>query len=152
MLAANADLADKFEFTFLGKGWEPMLERLLGAGWQCRLITFAENYAEELCRHDVQITPISIGTGTKGKVLDAITNGLLVIGTPFALENIAVRHGVECLQYERACEVPALLRDIANDRRRHEAIAEAGRAAVLREHNRARASQALFGMFAAKGL
>ena len=149
VLAANADLADKFEFTFLGKGWEPMHERLLGAGWQCRLITFAENYAEELCRHDVQLTPISVGSGTKGKVLDAITNGLLVIGTPFALENIAVRHGHECLQYEQACEVPALLRDIAANRRRYEAIAEAGRAAVLREHNRARASQALFGMFAA---
>ena len=151
-LAANVDLAEHYEFTFLGKGWEPMHERLLDAGWQSRIIAFAPDYAAELCRHDVQLTPISVGTGTKGKVLDAITNGLLVIGTPFALENIAVRHGVECLQYERACEVPALLRDIANDRRRHEAIAEAGRAAVLREHNRARASQALFGMFAAKGL
>ena len=147
-LAANVDLAEHYEFTFLGKGWEPMHERLLGAGWQCRLITFAENYAEELCRHDVQLTPISVGSGTKGKVLDAITNGLLVIGTPFALENIAVRHGQECLQYEQACEVPALLRDIAANRPRYEAIAEAGRAAVLREHNRARASQALFGMFA----
>lgn len=147
VLAANVDLADKFEFTFLGKGWETMHERLLGAGWQCCLITFAENYAEELCRHDVQLTPISVGSGTKGKVLDAITNGLLVIGTPFALENIAVRHGQECLQYEQACEVPALLRDIATNRPRYEAIAEAGRAAVLREHNRARASQALFGMF-----
>ena len=147
-LAANVDLAEHYEFTFLGKGWEPMHERLRCAGWQSRIIAFAPDYAAELCRHDVQLTPISVGTGTKGKVLDAITNGLLVIGTPFALENIAVRHGVECLQYERACEVPALLRDIANDRRRHEAIAEAGRAAVLREHNRARASQALFGMFA----
>ena len=148
VLAANADLADKFEFTFLGKGWETMHERLRCAGWQSCLITFAEDYAEELCRHDVQITPISIGTGTKGKVLDAITNGLLVIGTPFALENIAVRHGQECLQYERASEVPSMLRDIAGNRSRYEAMAEAGREAVLREHNRARASQALFGMFA----
>ena len=125
-----------------------MHERLRCAGWQSCLITFAEDYAEELCRHDVQITPISIGTGTKGKVLDAITNGLLVIGTPFALENIAVRHGQECLQYERASEVPSMLRDIAGNRSRYEAMAEAGREAVLREHNRARASQALFGMFA----
>ena len=151
-LAANVDLAEHYEFTFLGKGWEPMHERLLDAGWQCRLITFAENYAEELCRHDVQITPISIGTGTKGKVLDAITNGLLVIGTAYAMENIAVRHGEECLQYERACEVPDMLRDIADNRSRYEAMAEAGRTAVLREHDRARASQALFSMFAAKGL
>lgn len=147
-LAANVDLAEHYEFTFLGKGWEPMHERLRCAGWQSRIIAFAPDYAAELCRHDVQLTPISVGTGTKGKVLDAITNGLLVIGTPFALENIAVRHGQECLQYERASEVPSMLRDIAGNRSRYEAMAEAGREAVLREHNRARASQALFGMFA----
>lgn len=151
-LAANVDLAEHYEFTFLGKGWGAMNEQLHQSGWQSRIIAFAPDYAEELCRHDVQLTPISIGTGTKGKVLDAITNGLLVIGTPYAMENIAVRHGVECLQYERACEVPALLRDIADNRSRYEAMAEAGREAVLREHDRARASQALFGMFAAKGL
>ena len=81
-------------------------------------------------------------------MLDAITNGLLVIGTAYAMENIAVHHGEECLQYERACEVPALLRDIAENRSRYEVMAEAGRTAVLREHDRARASQALFGMFA----
>ena len=147
-LAANVDLAEHYEFTFLGKGWEPMHERLRCAGWQSRIIAFAPDYAAELCRHDVQLTPISVGSGTKGKVLDAITNGLLVIGTAYAMENIAVHHGEECLQYERACEVPALLRDIAANRPRYEAIAEAGREAVLREHDRARASQALFGMFA----
>ena len=147
-LAANVDLAEHYEFTFLGKGWEPMQKRLLDAGWQSRIIAFAPDYAAELCRHDVQLTPISVGSGTKGKVLDAITNGLLVIGTAYAMENIAVRHGVECLQYERACEVPDMLRDIADNRSRYEAMAEAGREAVLREHDRARASQALFGMFA----
>ena len=147
-LAANVDLAEHYEFTFLGKGWEPMHERLRCAGWQSRIIAFAPDYAAELCRHDVQLTPISVGTGTKGKVLDAITNGLLVIGTAYAMENIAVRHGVECLQYERACEVPDMLRDIAENRSRYEVMAEAGREAVLREHDRARASQALFGMFA----
>lgn len=147
-LAANVDLAEHYEFTFLGKGWEPMHERLRCAGWQSRIIAFAPDYAAELCRHDVQLTPISVGTGTKGKVLDAITNGLLVIGTAYAMENIAVRHGQECLQYERASEVPSMLRDIAGNRSRYEAMAEAGREAVLREHNRARASQALFGMFA----
>ena len=147
-LAANVDLAEHYEFTFLGKGWEPMHKRLLDAGWQSRIIAFAPDYAAELCRHDVQLTPISVGTGTKGKVLDAITNGLLVIGTAYAMENIAVRHGEECLQYERACEVPDMLRDIAGNRSCYEVMAEAGRTAVLREHDRARASQALFGMFA----
>ncbi|MGM9803095.1 MAG: glycosyltransferase [Muribaculaceae bacterium] len=148
VLAANVDLAEQFEFTFLGKGWETMNERLRQAGWQSRIITFAPDYAAELCRHDVQLTPIAIGTGTKGKVLDAITNGLLVIGTPYAMENIAVRHGVECLQYEQAIEVVEMLRDIANNRPHYEAMARAGRNAVLENHNRARASKELFEIFA----
>lgn len=145
-LAANVDLAEHYEFTFLGKGWEAMNEQLHQSGWQSRIIAFAPDYAEELCRHDVQLTPISIGTGTKGKVLDAITNGLLVIGTLYALENIAVRHGEECLQYEHASEVADILRDMANNRARYEIIAEAGRSAVLEHHNRARRAKQLFGM------
>ena len=49
-------------------------------------IKFAPDYIEEICKHDIQVTPICIGTGTKGKVLDAIANGLLVIGSWYALE------------------------------------------------------------------
>lgn len=48
-------------------------------------------------KHDIQVNAIDVGTGTKGKVLDGIANGLLIIGTPYALENISVKNGESCV-------------------------------------------------------
>lgn len=82
------DLINTFEITFLGKGWESWLKRLVEAGFTSHHIVYAPNYIEELHKHDIQVNAIDVGTGTKGKVLDALANGLLVIGSKYALENI----------------------------------------------------------------
>lgn len=144
----NAEkLKDMYQFTFLGKGWEQQMAQMRDAGWQVCHIPFADDYIAEVCSHDVQITPISIGTGTKGKVLDAIANGLLVIGTEYALENVAVCPGRECLQYQSADDVVAMLGDIATNRERYEQMAERGREAVLKYHDRTEASRRFFSLF-----
>ena len=137
-------LRDHFSITFLGKGWEQHAEALRRAGYDVEHIAFAPDYIEEVCKHDIQLTPICIGTGTKGKVLDALANGLLVLGTPFALENIAVEHGKSCIEWRNADEVPGILMDIANNREKYEQIATAGRDAVLKEHNPALIAAQLF--------
>ena len=64
-------LRDLYSITFLGRGWEKHVEKLENKGFEVSHITFAPDYIEEICKHDIQLTPISIGTGTKGKVLDA---------------------------------------------------------------------------------
>ena len=109
-------------------------------------ISFAPDYVEEVRKHDIQITPIAIGTGTKGKVLDAIVNGLLVIGTNYALENIAVEDGVSCLEYNTQEELLAILSDIPRNREHYEQMAEHGRQAALKEHNREKVAAELFGL------
>lgn len=139
-LAVRLDLHDLYSITFLGKGWEKHVESLASAGYDVEHITFAPDYIEEVSKHDIQLTPICIGTGTKGKVLDALANGLLVLGTPYALENIAVEHGKSCIEWHNADEVPDILLDIAANREKYEQIADAGRAAVLKEHNPAKIS------------
>ena len=123
------------------------MEELRRAEYEVNHITFAPDYIEEICKHDIQITPIAIGTGTKGKVLDALANGLLVIGTPYALENIAVKHGVSCIEYRQPQEVIEVLQDIPNNISKYEAMAEAGRRQVLEHHNREKISRELFGLF-----
>ena len=140
-------LQKHYSFTFLGKGWEKHVETLRSAGYEVEHIKFAPDYIEEICKHDIQITPISIGTGTKGKVLDALANGLLVIGTPYALENIAVKHGESCIEYRTPQEVIEVLKDIPQNMRKYEDIALAGRNAILKYHGRAVVSQTLFGIF-----
>jgi hypothetical protein len=131
----------------LVKGWEKGVEELKAAGYDVKQIKFAPDYIDEIRRHDIQITPITIGTGTKGKVLDALANGLLEIGTPYALENIAVEDGRSCLIYHSPKELINILKDIPNDISHYEAIAEAGRKDVLEQHNRKKVSSELFELF-----
>jgi hypothetical protein len=140
----NNGLKDNYELTFLGKGWEVHVNTLKSAGYEVNHIVFAPDYVEEVCKHDIQLTPICIGTGTKGKVLDALANGLLVIGTKYALENINVEHCKSCVQWEQASEVPDILLDIVNNRAKFEQIAEAGRYAVITKHNPEDISRELF--------
>lgn len=141
------DIKDKYEFTYLGKGWETTVEKLKLHGYNVNHIRFAEDYKKELCNHDIQFTPICIGTGTKGKVLDALANGLLVIGTEYALENISVVNGESCLQYNCSEEAIEMLRDIIADTHKYEEMAEAGRQAVLKYHGRERVAKDFFDLF-----
>ena len=136
-----------YEITFLGRGWENIVTRLKEMGYDVAQITFAHDYIEEIRKYDVQLTPIAIGTGTKGKVLDALANGLLVVGTPYALENIAVENDVSCLEYHSTKELLSTLMDIPHNVQKYEQMAEKGREAVLVEHDRMRISQQLMDLF-----
>lgn len=144
---AAEDLSQRFIITFLGRGWESHAQRLKEAGWESNIITFATDYTAEVCRHDIQIVPITIGTGTKGKVLDALCAGLLVIGTPYAIENIAVENGKSCIIYRNANNVVSVLREVVIDDAKYESIALAGRNAVLAFHSRTKCSKDFFSLF-----
>lgn len=134
-----------YSITFLGKGWERHVAALRELGFEVEHIKFAPDYIEEIIKHDIQVTPITIGTGTKGKVLDALANGLLVLGTPMAMENIAVKHGESCVVWQTPQQLVAALHDIARDPARYEAMAAAGRTAVLTHHNPTTIAKQLFG-------
>ena len=130
----NGLFEDKYEITFLGKGWEKWCELLKEHGYNSQHVIFAPNYIEELMKHDIQLSPISVGTGTKGKVLDALANGLLVIGTPFALENIQVENGKSCIEYTNRKELESILFNIIHNVEKYENIAALGRVSVLEKH------------------
>lgn len=148
---ANPDnykqLKDAYQITFLGHGWEQHVKTLKRSGWNAQQITFAPDYIDEITKHDIQISPISIGTGTKGKVLDALANGLLVIGTPYAMENIAVEDKKSCLIYHTAEDVIKILKDIYRNPKAYEDIAANGKNRVLKEHDRKTISEELFSLF-----
>ncbi len=143
----SEELKDHYILTFLGKGWEEHVKTLKVAGYEVVHIKFAPDYIEEICKHDIQITPIAIGTGTKGKVLDALANGLLMIGTRFAMENIAVKNGESCIEYTYPDEVIEVLKKIPNDILKYEAIAKEGQRNVLKYHNRKLVASQIFKMF-----
>ena len=139
-----SELKEHYVYTFLGKGWDHHVVRLNNAGYETHHIKFAPDYIEEICKHDIQVTPICIGTGTKGKVLDAIANGLLVIGTWYALENIAVKHLESCIEYDEAKDFIKILKDIIVRRNYYENVALKGRKSILERHNQKLISEHLF--------
>ena len=143
--ADNRDMQQgQFVISFLGRGWEQHVRTLKEAGWTVNHVTFAPDYIEEVCKHDIQITPISIGTGTKGKVLDALANGLMVIGSWYAMENIDVENGVSCVVYDSPADMPSILSDVAANREKYEEMARRGREAIFKEHCRNRISTQVF--------
>jgi hypothetical protein len=144
MFCQHPEILNNYELTILGKGWEQHVGLLKNHGCQVNLITFAPNYIEEIVKHDIQLNPLSLGTGTKGKVLDAITNGLLEIGTYYALENIAVENNVSCIQYENIEQLLHVLQNIPLHREKYETIAKEGRKNVLKYHDNALISTQLF--------
>ena len=146
MMCNNTQLKEHYEITFLGKGWESWKEKLSNSGYKTKQIAFAPDYIEEICNHDVQLTPICIGTGTKGKVLDALANGLMVIGTPFALENIAVKDDESCKNYKEPTELLKILLDIPLNIKKYEHIANKGRDNVIKYHNNSLIAKQLFNI------
>lgn len=146
MISRSDELRDKYEVTFLGSGWDTANQAFHTAGWTSNVIAFAPDYITELQRHDIQINAIGLGTGTKGKVLDAIANGLLAFGTDYALENIAVKSGESCILYRSPGESVDILARIPEERARYERMAESGRKYVLSIHNPEKIAASLFSL------
>lgn len=146
-LVKNAEILSKLiDITFLGKGWNEYVEILNNEGYQVNLLSWVDNYLEEIIKYDIQLIPISLGTGTKGKVLDAMSNGLLCIGTYYAFENIA-EDGKGVVLYNDSKQITDIIRDIYNNMPLYEKIAEEGRARVLLEHNPYSCSELFFNNF-----
>ncbi len=145
--ATDEKLKQQYVITFLGKGWEKHVSRLQAAAWNVQQIKFAPDYVKEIIRHDVQLTPISIGTGTKGKVLDALANGLLVVGSEYALENIAVENGSSCVIYKEPSDILKILKDITMYQAKYEKIAAIGQKQILTYHDRTKVAKQLFDLF-----
>lgn len=137
----------RYKITFLGKGWDDKAGMLKTAGYDVDIKEYVDDYAAEISSHNIQLTPVAVGTGTKGKVLDAFANGLLVTGTPLALENIAVENGKECVVYRDGAELAGWLNRLAQEPSTIEEIARAGKEAVLREHDRRKIAREFFNLF-----
>jgi len=58
-----------------------------------RMTGYVEDLPAELRRHRVMVAPITIGTGLKTKVLDGMSVGLPVVGTPLAVAGLDVSDG-----------------------------------------------------------
>ena len=144
---SNQALAETYKITFLGKGWESHYRNLENVGYEVSHLTFVPTYSEELVKHDIQLSPISLGTGTKGKVLDAFVNGLLVIGTERALENIQAEDRKDYYLYKTGDELIEILNCIVCDREHAKIVAQSGCDTVRHNHGQTVIADMFFNLF-----
>lgn len=137
-------LAEFYEFSLLGTGYEAFAGALRDTGYTVQQADWVESYAQTLASAQIQIFPIAVGTGTKGKVLNALATGLLGIGTPFAFENIAVSPGEDCLLYRDAEMVPLFLEAVLRDKPFYKEMAARGADKVRQHHSPAVTSAAFW--------
>jgi glycosyltransferase involved in cell wall biosynthesis len=135
LLLNDNTLVSEMSLTFIGKGWTRFSNELHNQGYETSEIIWVEEYFSKLIEYDIQVFPISLGVGTKGKVLDALCCGLICIGSKYAFENIAVQHGVSCIQYDFVDNIPNILKTIKENKEYYIQLAKKGQSSVLKHHS-----------------
>jgi hypothetical protein len=135
-IATSQDLSPRLiKFFFLGGGYERAIRTLLEAGYSVTHSEWVDNYDDFMSTKQVQVFPIIMGTGTKAKVLSAMSSELLCIGTWYSFENILANPDEHYLQYSDPGEIPGLLFSICQNRTKYAAIAVKGKMRIVEMHN-----------------
>ncbi|HOL60167.1 MAG TPA: hypothetical protein PLT64_09945 [Syntrophales bacterium] len=88
LMKVNKSLRDKIKLKFLGKDWHQFLLDLERSGFDCEWQPYVDRYEEFLGNIDIQIFLHTTGAGVKGKVVQALGYGCLVIGTDIAFDEV----------------------------------------------------------------
>lgn len=129
------DLLPYYEFLFLGKGYDDYILDLQSVGFSVNQENWVDDFANEIAKCQIQLFPIAVGTGTKGKVLHALASGLLGIGSEFAFENVEGVPGEDYILYNKPEEITYYLKDIITNRQKYDAIAHNGSQKVRVKHS-----------------
>jgi hypothetical protein len=125
LMVENSKLFNlNYKINFLGYGFEKYVEKLEKADFEVAFVNRVENLPEYLEEMDLQVFPLDVGTGTKGKVLHALASGTLGIGTDFAFENIHANDLLKQLTYKNSSQLNELLQDIPFKREYYQEIAK----------------------------
>jgi glycosyltransferase involved in cell wall biosynthesis len=115
---AEKALARKMELTVVGAADEKQRRSF---SHRLRFAGYVHDLDAILLEHDVFVAPVVSGSGIKTKVVEAMSRGLVVVGTPKAFEGLAVKHGEHALLFETPEEFAAnlaFLREHAVEARR----------------------------------
>jgi hypothetical protein len=127
-------LKNIYHFHFIGKGYEEYARMLRNSGFEVSIQERVPDYASTLATYQVQVFPIAVGTGTKGKVVSALASGLLGVGSHFAFENINIAAGQDSVLYEQPEDIVKILWDIHQNRPVYAEVAERATEKVRKFH------------------
>ncbi|GAB4177244.1 MAG: hypothetical protein Kow0020_13200 [Wenzhouxiangellaceae bacterium] len=141
---------DEVELHLIGSN---MPESLLGRRAPgLRIHGFVRDLTPFMTGCRVSVAPLRYGAGVKGKVNQAMSQGLPVVATPCAAEGMHVTDGMDILLAESADEFAAQVVRVYRDRALWQRLAEGGRANVARHFSVDAARHALASLFERIGL
>jgi len=125
VLIENKKLSEHYKFVIIGKNFQNSVNELINAGYEVEYFQWVESYEEILSSAQIQIFPIVLGTGTKGKVLCAFASGLYCIGTSFAFENIEIdkKNNLGQIDIQDSDKIISILLDIISDKTKYSMLA-----------------------------
>lgn len=104
-------------------------------GFEIEWHSWVVDYAKTIKKAHIQLFPIVVGTGTKGKVLSGFATGLLCVGTHHAFENIDIDQNDDCLIITNDSDLISLLEQISCDRIRYARMAKQAMYKVRSRHS-----------------
>lgn len=87
------------------------------------------------------VVPLLHGAGVKGKVVQSLLAGTPVVGTPIAMEGLAVRHETHALVVESTEELAAALTRVLTDEETWNRLTDAGWALAAQTHDESSVGQ-----------
>lgn len=96
---------------------------------------------------DISIAPLRVGSGIKGKIIEAMAFGRPVVTTPVGAEGMDLTAGDNVLVAGSAGEFAAAVNALLDDRERARSIGRAGRRLVEERHSQTAADQRLLEIY-----
>jgi sugar transferase (PEP-CTERM/EpsH1 system associated) len=121
-------------FHIVGRNAVPAVLRL-GAIPGVRVVGPVPDVRPYMARARIVLVPLPVARGVQNKVLEALAMGKAVLGSPAALEGLAITPGVEACQAETPAEWRATLVGLWDDAEGRRDLGDRGRQFVELHHN-----------------
>lgn len=95
----------------------------------------------------ISVVPLRVGSGIKGKIIEAMAFGRPVITTSIGAEGMGLSHGENVIIADDARSFAAAVIDLLEHPEKAQAIGRAGRALVEERHSQARADEQLLEIY-----
>jgi glycosyltransferase involved in cell wall biosynthesis len=127
-------LPNKFKLNIVGKSPNINNFRYVEANKNINLIGEVDDVKKEYGDHDILIVPLLEGSGTRLKILEAMSYGKLVVSTAKGIEGINAIHQVHYLEFNTLDEFKTLLQSL-EDKAQLLKIRENGRQLIEEQYS-----------------
>lgn len=116
----------------VGRDPTPSMRRAAAAHPGARITGEVADPLAELWAAGILVVPLRSGAGTRVKILEAAAAGIPIVSTPFGVEGLALRHGVEVLLASEPDDIAAAVMRLHEDPMLRTRLSSAARDAVER--------------------